>query len=78
MVLPTGQPLNGSKAYLELLSFFTTINSSPDEVQGLGYKMLAALYPQVQCSCVEPINNITIEFMFAGINMFWARLRLIF
>ena len=24
-----------------------------------------------------PENNITIEFMFAGINMFWARLGLI-
>ena len=23
------------------------------------------------------VNNITIEFMFAGINMFWARLRLL-
>ena len=23
------------------------------------------------------VSNITIEFMFAGINMFWARLRLI-
>ena len=23
------------------------------------------------------LNNITIEFMFAGINMFWARLRFI-
>lgn len=62
MVLPTGQPLNGSKAYLELLSFFTTINSSPDEVQGLGYKMLAALYPQVQFSCVEPINNMIFTY----------------
>lgn len=62
MVLPTGQPLNGSKAYLELLSFFTTINSSPDEVQGLGYKMLAALYPQVQCSFVEPINNMVFTY----------------
>ena len=57
MVLPTGQPLNGSKAYLELLSFFTTTISSPDEVQELGYKMLAALYPQVQCSFVEPLNS---------------------
>lgn len=62
MVLPTGQPLNGSKAYLELLSFFTTINSSPDEVQDLGYKMLAALYPQVQCSFVEPINNMVFTY----------------
>ena len=25
----------------------------------------------------EWLDNITIEFMFAGINMFWARLRLI-
>ena len=25
----------------------------------------------------ENMNNITIELMFAGINMFWARLRLI-
>lgn len=45
-VLPTGEPLNGSSAFIELLSFFTTTNSSPDEVQKLGYKMLHELYPQ--------------------------------
>ena len=31
--------------------------------------------PRLQQAPVD--NNITIEFMFAGINMFWARLRLI-
>ena len=46
-VLPTGEPLNGSQAYLELLSFFTTTNNTPDEVYDLGYKMLHQLYPEV-------------------------------
>lgn len=46
-VLPFGQPLNGSKAYMELLSFFTTTNSTPDEVYNLGYDMLRKLYPEV-------------------------------
>ena len=47
-VLPTGEPLSGSKAYVELLSFFTTTNSTPDDVQALGYKMLHKLYPEVK------------------------------
>ena len=29
------------------------------------------------CLLILVMDNITIEFMFAGINMFWARLRLI-
>ena len=46
-VLPFGEPLNGSTAYMELLSFFTTTNSTPDEVYNLGYDMLRKLYPEV-------------------------------
>ena len=50
-VLPTGEPLNGSKAYIELLSYFTTTNSTPDEVNALGYRMLHNLYPEVKYVC---------------------------
>ena len=38
------------------------------------------LMSKSQVVCVyfhDNLYNITIEFMFAGINMFWARLRLI-
>ena len=58
-VLPFGQPLNGSKAYTELLSFFTTTNSTPDEVYNLGYDMLRKLYPEVTHYYREPRLNIT-------------------
>lgn len=46
-VLPSGEPLNGSRAYVEILSYFTTTNNTPDEVHELGYKMLHKLYPEV-------------------------------
>ena len=54
-----------------------------------GYGIFASLSPRIErfsflgnCGavslCLEVIHvNKTIEFMFAGINMFWARLRLI-
>ena len=58
-VLPFGEPLNGSKAYMELLSFFTTTNSTPDEVYNLGYDMLRKLYPEVTHYYREPRLNIT-------------------
>ena len=35
------------------------------------------IYKIIRIVCVLSLVNITIEFMFAGINMFWARLRLI-
>ena len=58
-VLPSGELLNGSTAYMELLSFFTTTNSTPDEVYNLGYDMLRKLYPEVTHYYREPRLNIT-------------------
>lgn len=46
--LPTGEPLNGTRAYLDMLSFFTTTENTPDEVHKLGYEMLDKLYPEVR------------------------------
>ena len=42
-----------------------------------GYSQLPSLANYHLISNARSWNNITIEFMFAGINMFWARLRLI-
>ena len=63
-VLPFGEPLNGSTAYMELLSFFTTTNSTPDEVYNLGYDMLRKLYPEVTHYYREPRLNITSNIFF--------------
>ncbi|XP_068679121.1 uncharacterized protein [Montipora foliosa] len=46
-VLPTGEPLNGKKAYESIMPFFTTITKTPKEVHDLGKKMLNKLYPEV-------------------------------
>jgi len=45
-VLPTGEPLDGAKAYIDILSYFTTTNNTPDEVHDLGYTMLHKLFPE--------------------------------
>ncbi|KAK3733245.1 hypothetical protein QZH41_011089, partial [Actinostola sp. cb2023] len=45
--LPDGTPLNGSKAYEHMLSYFTTTNITPDEVHALGYEMIDKLYSQI-------------------------------
>lgn len=47
-VLPTGEPLDGAKAYIDILSYFTTTNNTPDEVHDLGYTMLHKLFPEVR------------------------------
>ena len=46
--LPTGEPLNGTRAYLKMLSFFTTTDDTPDEVHKLGEEMLQKLFPEVR------------------------------
>ena len=38
---------------------------------------LIHIFRVLEYSVYSAFQNITIEFMFAGINMFWARLRLI-
>ena len=59
-VLPTGEPLNGAKAYIDILSYFTTTNNTPEEVHELGYTMLYKLFPEVRfkigrASCRERV-----------------------
>ncbi|KAL9986419.1 hypothetical protein ACROYT_G000566 [Oculina patagonica] len=51
--LPTGEPLNGSLAYSQILSYFTTNDITPMEVQELGKEQLSTLYPMVM-SMLEP------------------------
>lgn len=43
--LPTGEVLNGKKSYQQIVSYFTTITMSPEEIYELGLKMLNELYP---------------------------------
>ncbi|XP_031562253.1 uncharacterized protein LOC116298050 isoform X3 [Actinia tenebrosa] len=45
--LPTGQRLNGSKAYESIMPYFTTSDITPNEVHDLGLKMINKLYAQV-------------------------------
>ena len=45
--LPTGEPLNGSQAYLDILSYFTTNNLTPLNVSDLGKEQLEIFYPTV-------------------------------
>lgn len=45
--LPTGELLNGTKSYKQIVSYFTTNTMTPDDIHELGYKMLKELYPQV-------------------------------
>ena len=45
--LPTSEPLNGSWAYSQIMSYFTTNTMSPLEVHELGKKQLSILYPMV-------------------------------
>ncbi|KAL9986413.1 hypothetical protein ACROYT_G000558 [Oculina patagonica] len=45
--LPTGEALNGTKAYESILLYFTTISKTPDQVHQLGKEMLRKLYPEV-------------------------------
>ena len=45
--LPTGERLNGSKAYENIMSYFTTNDLTPDQVHDIGVKMVDELYPQV-------------------------------
>lgn len=45
--LPTGEMLDGKRAYSMILPYYTTNDMSPDEVYQLGYEQLKKLYPQV-------------------------------
>ena len=48
--LPTGEALNGPKAYSLIMSYFTTNDMTPLEVHELGKKQLNILYPMVRKS----------------------------
>lgn len=45
--LPTGEMLDGKRAYSMILPYYTTNDMTPDEVHKLGYEQLNKLYPQV-------------------------------
>jgi len=45
--LPTGEKLDGKKAYSMILPYFTTNEMTPDDVYKLGNKQLKILYPVV-------------------------------
>ena len=45
--LPTGERLNGKRAYESIMPYFTTITKTPDQVHQLGKDMLNKLYPEV-------------------------------
>ncbi len=48
-VLPiTGGKLNGKENYKHILPYFTTSDITPDEINEIGQKILAVLYPQVR------------------------------
>ena len=48
MKLPTGEPLDGKKAYEIIMPYFTTVDLTPDDVHNLGFEMLNKLYPEVR------------------------------
>lgn len=55
--LPDGEPLNGTKAYESIMSYFTTTSETPDEVHQLGKDMLKKLFPEVKlilCDKMSP------------------------
>jgi len=45
--LPSGHKLNGTQAYLRLLSFFTTLDISPGQLKDIAQKRLDNLLSQV-------------------------------
>ena len=45
--LPSGHKLNGTQAYMKLLSFFTTLDISPRQLKDIAQKRLDNLLPQV-------------------------------
>ena len=47
-LLPTGEELSGAKAYQKILSYYTTVNLSAEEIHQIGWKQLDILYPQVR------------------------------
>lgn len=58
--LPTGESLNGKRAYEMMLPYFTTIEMTPDEVYSLGERMLGQLYPKA-VEIAKKITNKTCE-----------------
>ena len=54
--LPTGEALNGSWAYSQIMSYFTTNTMTPAEVHELGKKQLSILYPMVSLIADECLD----------------------
>ena len=45
--LPSGERLNGSLSFEQIVSYYTTTDITPTEMQALGYEKLRSLYKQV-------------------------------
>ncbi|XP_031561165.1 uncharacterized protein LOC116297142 [Actinia tenebrosa] len=46
-LLPNGEQLNGTETYYKLLSYFTTINITANEIQALGTQLVDSLYGEL-------------------------------
>ena len=51
--LPTGEPLDGKKAYDKLLSYWTTTEVKADELYKLGHDLTDKIYNEVINVCEE-------------------------
>ena len=81
MKLPTGEPLDGKKAYEKIMPYFTTVDLTPDDVHNLGFEMLNKLYPEVRWK--KPSENLRIEGncrrrFIAGYSLVWYTLAQLF
>ena len=59
--LPTGELLNGSQAYLNILSYFTTNSTTPLEVSNLGLSMCCLFitnFQTVRRSKISRVHNL--------------------
>lgn len=46
--LPSGELIDGKKSYRTILDYFTTIDISPENINGIGYSLIKESYPKVQ------------------------------
>ena len=63
--LPTGESLNGPKAYSLIMPYFTTNNMNASDVHDLGKKQLEKLYPLVSTTLfIFKLNLHVLYFVF--------------
>ena len=61
--LPTGESLNGPKAYSLIMPYFTTNNMNASDVHDLGKKQLEKLYPLVSTTLLIFKLNLHVLFL---------------